>query len=331
MRINSSIRLLLLAAFCLAGASAAAGDEDRYLAVLVDGQRLAGDELSGWGEAPGSPRLGEVALGDPRRPLRWLLDRTLGVWNASASTDGYVEFVGGDRLTGQVTGTERGDPDSIDSAALLLRVRPAYNPDLPKDIKRDVVRVLEAAVRRIVWIAQPHRTFQPSTIFLRDGRRLKFMSIRWQADGVKVLIAGGVRHIPVSELAQLHMPRRDPWQAYYRELAILDPAGGEALFRIETTDGLILTCSSRRFIARMGSGHKSRKSRKPSKKRPPGGWPEQWRHLAQPAWSTDPIWMPFDTIRMRTYFLPHELPLTRLLPDRVAQKSMTGCQGRWRG
>jgi len=325
--------LLLLAAFCLAVASAAAGDEDRYLAVFADGQRLVGDELSGWGEVPGSPRLGGVALGDPKRPLRWFLDRTLGVWNASTPADGYVEFVGGDRLTGQVTGTERGDPDSIDSAALLLRVRPAYNPDLPRDIKRGVVRVLEAAVRRIVWITQPHRTFQPSTVFLRDGRRLKFMSIRWQSNGVKVLIAGGVRHIPISELAQLHMPRRDPWKAYYRELAILDPAGGEALFRVETTDGLILTCSSKRFRARIGSGHRLRKLRRAHglrKKRPPGGWPDQWRHLVQPAWSADPIWIPFDTIRMRTCFLPHELPLTRLFPDRVVQKSMTGFQWQWR-
>jgi len=333
VRINISIRLLLLGAFCLAVASAAVGAEGRYLAVFADGQRVTSDELTGWGQFPGSPRLGTVAMGDPKRPLRWLLDRTLGLWDASTCMDGYIEFVGGDRLTGQVTGTEQGDPDSIDLAALLLRVRHAYNPDLPKDVKRDVVRVFEGAVRRIVWIAQPHRTFQPSTIFLRDGRRLKFTSIRWQADGVKVLLENGVRRIPLSELAQLHMPPRDPWKAYYRELAILDPAAGEALFRVETTDGLILTCSSRRFRARIGSARRSRKlgrSRKPRTKRPPGGWPEQWRHLVQPAWSVDPIWMPFDTIRMRTCFLPHELPLTRLFPDRVVQKSMTGFQWRWR-
>jgi S1-C subfamily serine protease len=322
-----------LAAFCLAGASVSAGEEGRYLAVFADGRRLAGDELSGWGAAPGSPRLGDVALDDPKRPLRWLLDRALQVWNPSASRDGYIEFVGGDRLTGQVTGSERGDPDSIDSAALLLRVRHAYNPDLPKDTKRDVARVFESAVRRVVWVAQPHRTFQPSTIFLRDGRRLKFMSIRWLPDGVKVLHEGGMRRIPLSELAQLHMPPRDPWKTYYRELAILDPPGGEVLFRVETTDGLILTCSSRRFRVRMGSGRKprkSRRSRRPRTKPPPGGWPEQWRHLVQPAWSADAIWIPFDTIRMRTCFLPHELPLTRLFPDRVVQKSMTGFQWLWR-
>jgi len=317
----------------MAVASVAEGQDNRYLAVFADGRRVSGDDLVDWGVDPVSPRLEGVALADPKRPLRWFLDRSVGLWDASTCMGGYVEFVGGDRLTGQVTGTERGDPDSFDSAVLLLRVRHAYNGDLPKDVKRDFVRVFETAVRRIVWVAQPHRIFQPSTIFLRDGRRLKFMSIRWQVDGVKVLVEGGVRHIPLSQLAQLHMPDRDPWKAYYRELAILDPGDGEALFRVETVDGLILTCSSRRFMARIGSGHKSRTKRTkrtPRAKRPPGGWPMQWRHLVQPAWSADPIWIPFDTIRMRSFFLPHELPLTRLLPQRAVQKSMTGFQWRWR-
>ena len=324
---NISIRLLLLAAFCLAGASVSADAEDRYLAVFADGRRVVGDELSGWGEDPAVPRLGDTLLGDPKRPLRWLQDKTLPLWNASACTAGYVEFIGGDRLVGQVTGSERGDPDSIDSAALFLRVLSAHGSEMPRNTSHSVVRVFESAVRRIVWTDQPYRVFQPSMVFLRSGRRLKFTSIRWYSGGVKVLLASGSRDIALSELAELHMPPRDPWKVYYRELAILNPASGEALFRVETTDGLVLTCSSGRF--RATSVVKLRKSKKTTKI-PAEILHEHWRHLVQPAWSIDAIWVPFNTIRMRTYFLPHELPLTRLLPDRVVQKSMTGFPWRWR-
>ena len=324
VRISLLIRLLVLAASCLAGASVSAGGAGRYLAVFADGRRLAGDELSGWGENPASPRLGDTALGDPKHPLRWLQDRTLPLWNASTCTAGYVEFVGGDRLVGQVTGAEQGEPGGADSAALLLRVRPARGDEMPSNPSRDIVRVSEAAVRRIVWTRRPHRTFQPSTIFLRDGTRLRFTSIRWYSGGMRVLLESGVRRIALSDLAELHMPPRDPWKAYYRELAILHPGRGEALFRVETSDGLILTSSPGRFKATTVGVRKSRK------KDPPESLPEHWQHLVQPAWSAEAIWVPFNRIRMRTYFLPHELPLTRLTPDRVVQKSMTGFQWRWR-
>ena len=46
LKTNLSIRLLVLAAFCLAGASVSVGQEGRYLAVFADGRRVVGEELA---------------------------------------------------------------------------------------------------------------------------------------------------------------------------------------------------------------------------------------------------------------------------------------------
>ncbi|MDP6634923.1 MAG: PDZ domain-containing protein [Phycisphaerae bacterium] len=325
MRTSFLIRLLLCGLCCPAVVSAALGQETRYLAVFADGRRVSGDELSGWGVSPAEPRLGETSLADPKRPLRWFQDRSLRLWKASECTLGFVEFVGGDRIVGQVTGSEQGDRSGVGDAGMFLRVHPAHLHEMPSGMGRTVVRVYESAVKRIVWTRQPHRTFQPSMIFLRGGGRLKYTSLRWFAGGIRVLLENGVRRIMLSELAELHMPRRDHWKAYFRELAILNPKPGQALFRLETSDGVVLTCSPGRF--RSAAAVRNRKLRK---KGPPDRLPECWYHLVQPAWSVDAIWLPFKTIATRTYFAPHELPLARLAPDRVVQKSMTGFSWRWR-
>ena len=238
-----------MAAFCLAGGSVSAGQEGRYLAVFADGSRVVGDELSGWGRSPATPSLAGTALADPKRPLRWFQTMALPLWNASTCVSGYVEFVGGDRLIGQVTGLDPDQRGSVDPAVSFLRIRPVYGLQMPPTLGRSVVRVSEASVRRIVWGSQPHRIFQASTIFLRDGGRLRFTSLRWYAGGVRVLLKNDVRRVALSELAELHMPPIDPWKAYLRELAILHPGAGESLFRVETADGMIMTCSPGRFKA----------------------------------------------------------------------------------
>jgi len=324
VRIGISTRLLVLTVLCLAGVSVSPGQEGRYLAVFADARRVVGDELSGWGQSPAAPRLGSEPLGDPTRPLQWFLDRSQPLWNASNCTAGYVEFIGGDRLVGQVTGAEQGDSIGADPGAFFLRVRPAYGREMPAGLARSVLGVSAAFVCRIVWGRQPHRAFSPATLFLRDGGRLRFTAIRWHVDEVSVLLEDGMRRIALTELAELHMPARDPWETYYRELAILNPGSGEALFRLETADGMVLTCCGGRFKAA------EMEKPKPRKNRPPANPVDHWYHLVQPAWSADAIWLPFNRIVRRTYFKPHELPLARLTPDSVVQKSMTGFPWRWR-
>lgn len=307
------MRLLLSALLCMSHA-AAAGKGGRYLAVFANGQRLEGDTLSGWHKHPASPRLDEAALLNAARPLRWLRDRALRPWRSTGDCPGYIEFVGGDRLIGQLAGVDPPDPGYTGPVPLRLRVRMVYSPDLSARLRRDVVRIFETSIRRVVWGNQPPRRFRPMTLFLRGGGRLGLISMRWTDDGVRALLDDGMRLVPFSQIAELHLRPADPWDTYCRELAILRAGGSSRLFRLETSTGLILTASNDRLRVISLDDKK----------------PANWYHLVQPAWSADPICVPFETIRMRWHFAPHEVPLTRLMPGRVVQKSMTGYSWRWR-
>jgi len=324
LRVPLTTRLLAAAVFCAAIGSVAFAGEGRYLAVFADGRRISGDDLSGWGQSPPVPRLGGANLADPKRPLKWFMDKNPGLWKASSCSTGYVEFIGGDRFIGQVASAETAQSGGVDPNAVFLGVVPSYDREMPAPMVRRVVRVSQKFVRRIVWGRQSHRAFSPSTAFLQDGGRVKYASIRWFSEGVTLLLENGVRRVRFSEIAELHLAGADSWQSYLRELAILNPGAERALFRIETSHGLILTSSSGRFKA---SAVRDRKLRK---KGAPESLPECWYHLVQPAWSADAIWVPFDTISMRRRFRIDRLPLSRLTPGRIVQKSLTGFAWRWR-
>jgi len=322
VRTLSLTRLSVLVVAWFACAPAVAGADGRYLAVFADGRRVTGDDLSGWGQDPAAPQLAGESLADPRRPLRWFLDTELGLWRASKCTSGYVEFVGGDRLVGHVVGS--GQDAAGGSGGGFLSVVPAYAREVSGITDAKVVRVSREFIRRIVWTPQPHRALSPATILLRNGGRVRYKSIRWLEGGVSVLLAKGVRKIGFAEIAELHTPVKDSWKGYLRELSILNPDRGELLFRLETSDGFVLTSCPSRFRAAAVS------DRKLKKKGPPQAVPGCWRHMVQPAWSADPIWLRFDAIVTRSFFPAHRPPLSRLSPDNVVQKSMTGFSWRWR-
>ena len=73
--------------------------------------------------------------------------------------------------------------------------------------------------------------------------------MRWGEDSVTLLLDKGMCDVNISDIAEIHMPRVDPWSAYYQELAILSPSLQARLMRFETTGGLIATASETRFNA----------------------------------------------------------------------------------
>jgi hypothetical protein len=235
--------------FCSAPAvGVSVAQQPRYLAVFADGSRVEGAKLVGWHDATATPTLSGVNLQDVKRPMRWLRDRTIPLADLSADPTGWVELVGGDRLPGRVVGAEDAATDGTGVPACLL-VEPGVAVHLPDDEPAEHVRVLARYVQRVVWSDTSQRQLQPGTLFYRSGARLKFRSLRWDQGSVLLLLDGGTRSVSLADVAEVHCRRRDPWQAYCDELAVLSPQCRDRLMRIETGRGLIVTGSRSRFRA----------------------------------------------------------------------------------
>jgi len=278
--------------------------QERYSAVLTDGRRISGDEVTDWGRPDGSPRLANQPLLQSPTPVRWLLDNALP---ASQTPDAFVEFWNADRLPGTVVetcvfGTDASDvmlPDHLvvePQIELLDRQRKA----LP------YVRVVLGMVRRIVWEPAADDRYRPATVFFRDGRRLEFRRHRFLDAGLSLLTESGVQSVGFDEIAEFHAPRIDPWEAYYDEVAVLSPQLEERLFQLETTTGLIATASAPRFEVASYSD---------------AGQPDRWWHLIQPAWSLDALAVNYREIRLRRYFAADEVPLWRIEPIHAVNRS----------
>src|SRR6185503_6943015 len=74
---------------------------ERYTARLENGTLVHGRDVSPWHETAAQPTLGGQALLNPGNHVRWLRNNDLPLPVPPAA---YVEFIGGDRLPGKVTG-----------------------------------------------------------------------------------------------------------------------------------------------------------------------------------------------------------------------------------
>jgi len=294
--------------------SSHAAEQSRYEAMFVDGRRVEGNTISAWHDDNAQPKLDSTDLLNPGQPLRWLHDRRPTAPLLRDVETGFVEMVGGDRLVGTVLGYDSGD-STYQAGQLVepqLLVRPEVNLAAPTDPPYEHVRVLARFVRRVVWSGEPQSELKPGTLFFRDGRSTTFRSLRWSREGVRLLTDGGLQSFQYRDLAEVHLPTMDFWEAYCTELALLDPDQNARLVRFHTITGMKLTGSTARAHILNN-----------------GGSPEHWFHMLQPSWSLDALWVPFATIDLRQYFAPQEVPLSRLLPSQVVQKSLLGGGWRW--
>ncbi len=310
-------RAICLAVLVLAmGASAHGGeakprpDPTRYTGQWIDGTRLTGETLAPWHETKSSPKLSGRDLFDPNQPIRWLIDNALPV---AGAPDATIELVGGDCLPGRVVGYSDGTEGPYRRLAPHMTVAVSTPVDRPDGPSRSNLRVTLPWLKRIVWQRVTHR-YQPRTLFLADGRQVTFRSVRFSAAGVQVLREGGIREFGLGETAELHFPPIDPWDAYFDQLSGLSPGPGARLVRWETTTGIRVTGTTERFQARPHGAAEQ---------------PANWYHLVQPAWCLDPLWIRHDTIRVRAYFMPHEVPLTRIEPATARSQSDLGSHWPW--
>jgi len=232
-------------------ASAASGEQGRYLVALDDGSIVKGEKVSGWHTSGGTVSLDGRRISSPGKALRWLRNRTANALRVEDWRTGYIEFVGGDRFMGSLIGAKGRVWEGGMSVPAHLLVRPASTKRLfSHGTDVEIVRVLTWGIKRVVLRSGSRRRFQAGTVFLRDGARLSFVRIRWGSETVGLLLKEGARTVSLSDISEIHMPRIDPWEAHYRQLAMLSPGCKSHLIRLETTEGLVATGSSARFGAR---------------------------------------------------------------------------------
>lgn len=279
------------------GATAAAHDPPSaapWLAQFVDGTRLAGEQLVGWTLGEAAIRLDDTPLFEPTRRLRCLLAAS----GPGAEPAAFVELRGGDRLPGRVVAYVAIEESPVRAAPAHLLVEPLESLELPGQPARRYVRVLAHAVRRVVWAARSATRYEPGTLYYRNGRRLAFRNLRWGSDRVFLLMERGTVEVPFSQAAELHLPRTDTWREHFLCLAVLCPECAGQLMRLETSQGLRMTASTSRHMARMAQ---------------PGDQ-QRWLHVVQPSWSLDALCVRSEHVRSYLFFEPSEVPLSWLEP-----------------
>lgn len=279
--------------------------DSRYVVQWCDGTRTVGGKLGPWHDTKSVPKLQDRELFSPGNPVRWVIDLAV----TPAAPDRWVEFVGGDRLPGRVVAYRDGTQSPKERLPPHLVVVPDQRVDAPDSPSRPEIRVTTAWLRRIVW-RPVAGGFRPRTVFTSDGRQLEYRALRYSEHSVLLLREGaGVVEVPFADIDELHLAPVDAWEAYLDQLTALAPAEGQRLVRYETAWGLRVTSTTERFQA-MSYGAVEN--------------PASWYHLAHPAWSLEPLWLAWDSIRLREYFWPHEVPLSRIEPVRTRYAGALG-------
>jgi len=304
-----SFALWVLFAFTLWAGHASAQEIVRYGALLNDGSRITGRELSSWYEKSKEPKLDGKPLFKENH-ARWLIDQWRKISEGERTPEEYVEFFGGDRLPAKVLGFRFGNEDPSWTHPPHLVVDPTIGVHWP-DKQPTPVRVTTHWLRRVVWQKRMGEQYRPATVFFRDGRMLEFRSLRWATNSVVLLREQGTMEIPFDQIAELHMARMSPWDAHFEQLAVLLPEGKGRWMQWETWTGITVTGSLNRFDAGSRGGNEA----------------NNWQHLIQPAWALDPLWLAHVQVRIRRYFSTNELPLTTLEP--IASKQRNSLGGGW--
>lgn len=277
--------------------------EPLFHARFADGTVVAGEPVRDWHDVNATPRIATLPLFDPKRPAEWLV-RESPLPNASPAA--YIEFVGGDRMPGEVIGYSTGSESPYRRLPSHFIVRPTSAMRRPNTEFDPVVRIESQYVQRVVWQPDQSQDPSPMTAVRRDGSRTSFRALRWTENAISLLTDNGVAMIPFAELASVSLNSGDPWQAYFDHAATVLPDAEGRLVQIETSDGLIALTSTQRLRAEThGDNRRS----------------DHWHQVIQPAWCLDPLWIPFPTIVAWRSFPPERVPFT-LLDPQVSRKEV---------
>ncbi len=310
-RVLMATRLVCVLTGVLSAVPARSLAAERYAALFSDGGRVEEAEVREWFEPASVPKIGGRALFDGAAPARWIIDRQQP---PTTEPEMFVEFFGGDRLSGEVVSFRADSGLAYEQLPAHLIVKPVAEVQPPDDPQAGEMRVTTEWLRRVVWQRVAREEYRPGTVWLRNGAMLTYRSLRWADGAVTLLTNDGLKELSFVELGEIHLPKQEAWSCYYDQLATLSPQLKSRLMQFDTTDGSRWTTSTERFQAR----HHGDRNR-----------PEQWLQLLQPAWSLDPVWLRYRTVRAWRFFAPTDVPLSNFVPVEVTQASVFGSGWKW--
>ena len=272
---------------------------ERVVGMLNDGTRIQADSIKEWHDENAHPSFAGHAVFDQKRPVRWILDQSVPLPELPKA---YVEMFGGDRLPCRVVDYQRSAKGTYETLGEYLIVEPLIQVDFPGQPTTPFLRISTDWLKRVVFDEKAGIPTQwlPGTVFLHDGSRITYRVVRWSSSGPSLLTDSGVKNLLYSQVAELHLPQRDEWGTYFEQLAVLSPDLASRLIQVETSNGLQLTVSKERLIAKHSGDHNKS---------------ENWYPLMHPAWSFDPITVPLRTIRSWRFFAAEQPPMTIFNPS----------------
>ena len=294
-------------AICLAAITVhAAAAEPRCTAAFADGTRINGSLVTWQDGLPA--RLGDTPLDNPANSFAWLRDESVPLAAAPAA---LVELWLGDALPGVVTAFRPRGDSPYEAIPGHLIVEPL--PDSGVGFE-GTARISVRWVRRVVWQRRGVDEYKPGTIFLRDGSRQRFRAARWEAAAVRLLLDDGTRAVPFSQIAELHLPRKNAWDNYAEQVAALLPNDSARLLRLECAGGLIATASASRVQPQPSARPLSPRERgrgEGGSSHPPTNSAAADKYLlVHPAWSLDPLSLSPAAIRQWRSWRPEHVPLS---------------------
>ncbi|MBS0260563.1 MAG: hypothetical protein JSS02_01295, partial [Planctomycetes bacterium] len=243
MIFRSRFPILFLPVVLLAACGVVQAQSLRFTAQFASGKRLSGKEILSYHDSQVEPHLDSTRLLAPEDRALWIEDTSL---SPALDPPACVEFFGGDRLPGKVTEFRTGTESSLSRTAPSLVVVPTAAVDWPDAPRPQGVAVATRSLRRVIWQRRDDSRYRPGTLFYADGRQVEYRSVRWQRQSVRILVDQESREVPFDQIAELHLPRLDPWDVWFQQLAALAPDLTGVLLQVETSDGVRITTSMKR-------------------------------------------------------------------------------------
>ena len=174
--------------------------------MFADGSRAEEAEVREWCEPTSQPKIAGRNLFDPNVPVRWIIDRNQP---PVPKPPMYVEFVGGDRLAGEVVGYSDGHETPYETQPSHLLVRPVSEvqpPDVvvPSDVRDDRLAGT-SCLGADGFRGIPSR---------KSGCDREYHSRfeRFDVSGVTPADRRRCQRILPGELGEVHLPKINPWR-----------------------------------------------------------------------------------------------------------------------